>query len=210
MDSFLDPAGAFELGVYHSYSTNSGDQVNNLINPNIYAHPSVTADIQAGDTRLAAKTMVVAEGGSAAGLTSDVVFTLYTGPSSPVPIIRNEELILLRAEANLRLDDLDAARADLDIIRLASGLAALPTTITAQELEDELLYNRRYSLLFEGGHRWIDLRRMGRLADLPLDVPSDPDQAPHVINARYPIPAAECNARGGAAAEPACALGSQD
>jgi hypothetical protein len=211
-DSFLDDTAAFDVGVYHSYSTASGDQVNNLINPNIWVHPSIEADLQTGDTRLAAKTVEVPpeEAGSAAGLTSDRKFTIYAGPESPVPIIRNEELILIRAEANLRLDDLDTARADLDLVRAAHGLAALPAGAPADELEDELLYNRRYSLLFEGGHRLIDVRRMGRTEDLPLDVPSDPDQLPHVRNVRYPIPSAECNARGGPDVEPACALGSQD
>ena len=47
----------------------------------------------------------------------------------------------------------------------------------------------RYSLLFEGGHRWIDLRRYGRLDELPLDLPS------HQVNAIYPIPVDETAAR---------------
>ncbi|MDQ3365146.1 MAG: hypothetical protein M3680_06940 [Myxococcota bacterium] len=34
-----------DVGVYHSYSTGPGDQVNNLINPNIFAHPSLVADV---------------------------------------------------------------------------------------------------------------------------------------------------------------------
>jgi hypothetical protein len=214
-ESFLDDTvttvAGLDVGVYHSYSTGTGDQVNNLINPNIWVHPSVAADAQAGDLRLDRKTVMVAEGGSAAGLTSDRDFTIYTGPDSPVPIIRNEELILLRAEAHLGLNDLASAIADLNIIRTVSGgLTALPGTLTAEEVEDEILYNRRYSLLFEGGHRWIDLRRKGRIDELPLDVPSDPEQSPHVRNVRYPIPSAECNARGGVDAEPRCALGSQD
>jgi hypothetical protein len=51
--------------------------------------------------------------------------------------------------------------------------------------------------MFEGGHRWIDLRRFGR--PLPLDMPT------HVQNVRYPFPQAECNARPN---EPRCMLGS--
>jgi hypothetical protein len=121
---------------------------------------------------------------------------MYTRPTSPVPIIRNEELILLRAEAEWATGDLDAAAADLDIIRTVSGrLEPLPAAPTAMEIEDEILYNRRYSLLFEGGHRWIDLRRFGRLDELPLD------QEGFVINQRYPLPSAECDGRPG---EEAC------
>ena len=61
-----------------------------------------------------------------------------------------------------------------------------------------LLYEREFSLLFEG-HRWIDMRRFGRLDQLPLDMPMD------THNARYPLPLAECNARPG---EAKCMLGS--
>jgi hypothetical protein len=56
---------------------------------------------------------------------------------------------------------------------------------------DRLLYERRYSLFFEGGHRWIDMRRYGRLADLPRDL------ATHTVAARYPIPLEETTAGGG-------------
>ncbi len=194
-ESFIDdtattPAG-MQVGVYHTFSTGAGDQVNNLINPNIYAHPSVTADLQAGDTR-ASKVAPAEAPGSAQGLTSDQVFTIYDSPGSPVAILKNEELILLRAEAAWAQNDLAAAEADLNLVRAAYGLAALTPGQTANQIEDEILYNRRYSLLFEG-HRWIDVRRFGREADLPLDNP--PDQPEHQLNMRYPIPLTECNAR---------------
>jgi hypothetical protein len=51
------------------------------------------------------------------------------------------------------------------------------------------LYNKRYSLLFEGGHRWIDLRRYGRLNTLPKDLPT------HHIFSRMPFPRNDCLAR---------------
>jgi starch-binding outer membrane protein, SusD/RagB family len=44
-------------------------------------------------------------------------------------------------------------------------------------------------LLFEGGHRWIDVRRFGLLSTLPLAV------ATHTIPSRFPFPEAECLAR---------------
>jgi hypothetical protein len=124
------------------------------------------------------------------GITSDLGFTIYDSLSAPIPIIRNEELILLRAEANIGLGDLSAAIADLDLIRTTSGgLPPYAGPITAEALLDELLYNRRYSLLWEGGHRWIDLRRYGRLSTLPLDLPS------HRRFEKMPFTAEECAAR---------------
>jgi hypothetical protein len=53
----------------------------------------------------------------------------------------------------------------------------------------QLLYEKRYSLLWVGGHRWIDLRRYDRLGTLPLDLPV------HTVNDRYPIPGDEQLAR---------------
>ena len=60
----------------------------------------------------------------------------------------------------------------------------------AAAVEDELLRNRFLSLLFEGGHRWIDMRRFGRLDELPTDA------AEHRVHAFFPIPTAEIDARG--------------
>ena len=50
---------------------------------------------------------------------------------------------------------------------------------------DELLLQRRYSLMFEG-HRWLDHRRFNRLAQLPLDQPN------HFRAKVQPVPQAEC------------------
>ncbi len=202
--SFLDEmamtVAGMEVGVYHSYSTSPGDAVNGLINPNIYAHPSVMTDAEAGDARYARKIATVPKGGGVPGLSSNLVFTAYDGPAAPVPIIRNEELILLKAEALFNSGMVAQAVDELNIVRTVSGgLTAIGGNPTAMEFVDALLYERRYSLLFEGGHRWIDTRRLGRTADLPLDDPA------HILNIRYPIPQAECNARPG---EPACTLGS--
>jgi hypothetical protein len=206
--SFLDEEVAsvadLDVGVYYTFSTGAGDATSGLVNRNIFAHPSIVTDAQMNganaDARVARKIRTVAAPGSAQMLTSDKKFNAYTSAIDPVALIRNEELLLLRAEALWGQNMLPEAIADLNRVRTVSGgLAPLATTLTADEVEDEILYNRRYSLLFEGGHRWIDTRRFDRITDLPLDLPD------HVRNLRYPIPQPECDARPG---EPACALGS--
>jgi starch-binding outer membrane protein, SusD/RagB family len=207
--SFLDDTatGDLNLGVFQVYGTASGDTTNSLINPNIYAHPALATDAQKKanndpDDRLTTKVGMAAKPGSAQNHSSNLAFLLYTTPTSPVPIIRNEELILIRAEAEFNMGDaanLTKAADDLNTIRTRSGGLAVKT-INATNFVDELLYNRRYSLMFEGGHRWIDTRRLNRITDLPLDDPSD------VRNVRYPIPLNECNARPD---EQRCTLGSQ-
>jgi hypothetical protein len=219
-ESFLNTetltVAELEVGAYHTYSTAQGDVTTGLVNPNIFAHPALLTDAQtktpggAPDDRVTRKLETVDEAGSARGISSDLKFTLYPSPDSSAPIIRNEELILLRAEARLALGMTDDAIDDLNLIRdVSGGLPALAAGLTPQQLEDELLYNRRYSLMFEGGHRWIDARRFGRIAELKAEDPDiDDPETPEVetlgpVNVRYPITQDECNAR---EAEPACAL----
>ena len=114
-------------------------------------------------------------------------------PNTPIPIIKNEELILLHAEASIGLNDLTTATTDLNLIRTASGgLAPVALFATPQAAITELLYNKRYSLLYEGGHSWIDYRRYGRLTDLATN--ERPGPPPDKIFPTLPIPTAEVQA----------------
>jgi hypothetical protein len=189
-ESFLvvDPANPqLGLGAYNSYGTGAGDSQNEMVATFIYAHPSVEADALPGDQRLAQKTTLVTPT-TLDDLTGNRAFTIYPTTSSPIPIIRNEELILLRAEANFNLGNLDAAIADINFLREHSAGLAPRNDLTAENFFDELVYQRRYGLLLEG-HRWIDMRRWDLLELLPLDREGDG------IAAAFPIPLNELDAR---------------
>jgi hypothetical protein len=73
-----------------------------------------------------------------------------------------------------------------------SGGLAPKTLTTVTEVRDQLLYEKRYSLLWESGSRWVDTRLYGLLATLPKDAPS------HRVHANFPISQDEELARGGA------------
>lgn len=193
--SFINPTGDLAAGVYHVYAIapETPNTINNTTNRDVLAHPSIRTDRMAGDARYDAKIAPIAAprspGGGVAGITTDLGFIRYPLQTTPIPIIRNEELILLRAEARYFTGDVAGALADIDTIRTRSGgLAARGAFASADEFVTELLYQRRYSLLLEG-HRWIDARRLGRLTSLPLDVPS------HVRVANFVIPQGECQVR---------------
>ena len=114
---------------------------------------------------------------SLACLTSAFSWTRYPTPATFIPIIRNEELFLLRAEANWfgATGTKVQAIADLNFIRTNSGnLTNTTVTIASTDAEfvTALLHERLYSLLYEGGHRWIDLRRYGRLGQMINDRPT--------------------------------------
>jgi len=211
-----DPATAdFNAGVYYSYSTKPGDTPNALINPNIYIHPSVETDAQksqagVADARFLRKVGVPKRPGTSGQRSGTLAFNkLYPDPEASVAAIRNEELILLKAEALFAIGMIGPAVTELNIVRTGSGrLDPLTGVPDAATFTDELLYERRYSLLFEG-HRWIDVRRFGRLATLPIFVVMNDDHTttPDTLNVRFPLPLAECDARPG---EVACTKGSTD
>lgn len=188
-----------DLGVYHVYSGTPGDALNGMnfvVDPNRLAHSSTVNDAQtqpsgAKDDRVLRKIGALAQPrqapGSNNGIAANYYFTMYPSTTSPAPIIRNEELILLRAEAEIQTNALAAALADINLIRTISGKLAPLATLGADPI-GTLLYERRMSLLWEG-HRWNDVRRYGRLGTLPLDLTT------HFVARVMPVPKTECDAR---------------
>jgi len=183
-DSFIDETADLGLGVYHVYSTATNDQLNPVFaDPNAgsgdswVAHNSWVNDAEAGDERVDNKVVLRDEPASLDGLSSDYGLFVYQSQTAPFPIIRNAELLLLRAEALAQRNDpgdLDAAEDDLNVIRDAADLPAFDRGLTGGQAEviDEMLRQRRYELFFEG-HRWIDMRRYDRLDELPIDRDGD-------------------------------------
>lgn len=208
-ESFATPPGAasladMDIGAYHNFSTATGDLQNGLsysANKSLFAHASIVTDAQkqangSPDDRVARKVVKLDTPVSppqGIGIAAEYTFSIYDTPSSDVPLIRNEELILLRAEANIQLNNLAAALVDINNVRTVSGkLQAFGSLGTPAEAIDKLLYERRYSLLLEG-QRWNDYRRFGRLSSLPLDITSGPNS--HFVAKVQPVPLAECDAR---------------
>ncbi|MGQ0646306.1 MAG: RagB/SusD family nutrient uptake outer membrane protein [Gemmatimonadaceae bacterium] len=198
-ESFLSTAAttaaALATGVSHVFTTSSGDATNGLFDPApraLVAHPSILPDAQLranGQPDLRTSKVTTGATLSNQGVTSSLRFTIYPTNITPIPVIKNEELILLRAEANNGLGNRAATISDLNFVRVNSGgLAPLPDTFSG-DLVTEILYNRRYSLLFEYGHRWHDMRRYGRLNQLPKALPS------HLIYPIVPLPSDECSQR---------------
>jgi hypothetical protein len=201
-ESFLDPAAPLDLGVYMDFSAGAGDLPNplaldpqvgeNFGNPLLRTQAQLQVDGVSLDRRFLTKLVSRPQrsAGTPQVLTSDLGWVRYPSPNSPIPLIKNEELILLRAEANLGLANPPAAVPDIDLVRTTSGnLPPYSGPVDQASVLAELLYNKRYSLMYEGGHSWLDYRRYGLTSTLTgLDrVGPPPDQ----IFATLPIPAAE-------------------
>jgi hypothetical protein len=174
-DSFFDLQGDFNMGPARIYSTAGGEVINPVFrSPNqadaLVAHPQFIADLAPGDDR-ASKIQERDDPISLDGLSSTHDVIVFPDRSSPIPFINNEELILIYAEANIGSNNSEAIDA-LDIIRTTHGLGAYNGGSSDAEVLDELLTQRRFSL-YGLGHRWVDLRRYGRLNELPIDRPDD-------------------------------------
>ena len=196
-ESFINPTGSLTTGPFNVYSSAASDVANgisNVSNSSIVAHFRADSGIQlkadgTRDARFLAKVITIAAkkpANATHGVPTTFDYSTYSLRESPVPILRNEELILLRAEARYFTGDIVGALDDINIIRTRSGgLAPLLGFASESAFIDELLYNRRLSLVFEG-HRWVDMRRFGRLNQLTLDLPT------HVIISELPVPQGEC------------------
>jgi hypothetical protein len=188
----------FRVGVYHTYSTSSGDLQNGNFNRSVIrANPKVLSQADAGDQRLSKiqqdPSFLKALPDSSA--VSDIIFLNVTGPITPLPIIIDEELVLMRAEALWGLNRDAEALALSNLVRQNSGGLA-PRTLgsfaTRLDLVREILKQKRYSLLFESGDRLVDYRMFGLYSELGPEL-RPPVPGPQVI----PFPSAEANARGG-------------
>ncbi len=174
--SFMNMAGDLKTGVYHTFSLTGADLPNPLFialnqTANVrVAHSSFIADALSGDSRVG-KVVLRDAPREASGLVGTHDVWLYKSNVDKVPIIRNEELILLYAEANMTSNPTQSVNA-INAIRSAAGLGPYLGAQTPSALEDEILFQRRYSLFGEG-HRWIDMRRFGRLGELPNDRSGD-------------------------------------
>ncbi len=194
--SFMNLNGNLGAGPAHPYGA-APDIFNPLyyvpnaaINTIIVVHPSVLDDATPNDQRVATKflerTNPVTVTTDAAPLVGTHQDARWASNTAPIPFIKNEELILLKAEAHAQLDQTSDAVAAINIIRNAAGIGVFTGATTKAALIDEILYQRRYSLWAEPwGHRWIDARRYDKLGEIDTSY----DQG--TIFTQFPHPQAE-------------------
>lgn len=99
-------------------------------------------------------------------------------------ILRLAELYLIRAEARVKSNDITGAQQDINTIRNRALLDN--TTLTnPNQLLDLIALERQREFFAENGHRWLDLKRTGKL-DETLSVLSD--KIWKTTDNLYPIP----------------------
>lgn len=178
--------------LFGNLGTDAGNPVS-AVNQNLYAHPSIRDDgaVDTADLRYQKKILSNQPLRTPADsdTPTDLRLGVYADATTPIPIIDEEELVLLRAEARWFTGDPDGALDDINQVRtISGGLPARGPFANTDDFITELLAQRRLSLLLQG-HRWIDVRRFGRLTSLPLSGPN------FGLTANQVIPQAECLAR---------------
>ena len=175
--SFMDEGGDLMAGPAHVYG--EAPDVNNPLfypfdrptNTILIVHPGLIEDALSGDGRLSKFAKRESNPASNPGLTDSNGLQIpgeyqdarWASNTAPIPYIRNEELILIKAEAHALANDPTSAVNAINLIRNAWGVGEYTGGTSQDELIEEVLFQRRYSLWAEGGHRWIDLRRTGKL-----------------------------------------------
>ena len=200
------PGSQFQTGIWYKFVASGSEATpNNRSDSRIGLNPMVRDSVLATDTR---KSKIISRStlnGTTQGLlfTTNVTCLGCTATSAnqeaPLSLLRDEELVLLRAQAYIEAGNLTSATADLNSVHTFYGNPAWPVFGSKDAAISAVLYDKRYSFLVEGPHRLVDLREYGRLNNTYLrkETATDP------FNAAFPLPRAELNARG-VSTNPAC------
>ena len=162
--------------------------------PTYYLTPELLATFEPGDQR---RTQWVLQQNATGG--PYYYPAKYRVRQNPVYTVKEEcqvalrlgELLLLRAEALAELGRLPEAISDLDLVRKRAGLPLLVTTnpgISKEALLTAIYHERQIELFAEWGHRWLDLKRTGRINTVLAMVKGGDWQA---TDALFPIPQSE-------------------
>lgn len=156
--SFYNLGGSLTTGPKNVWSTAANDFTNTLfVTANNNGQPyvvfnEVIAAVEAGDTRFTgatAKAQARTAARSSGPFTSTHEMRVFASNVSPSNMIKNEELILMYAEANAELNTVASLAQTvlaINTIRTAYGLPVYAGAVTKAALIDEVYKQRRFSL----------------------------------------------------------------
>lgn len=192
----VSPA-TFQTGAYVTFAPGGTENAPNpLVDSKVGVNPKAVAALQPGDTR--ASKIIKRSTLAGSGLSTTFTFIGASPANSanqllPTAILRDEEVVLLRAQAYFENNQFAQGTLDLNSVRTNYGLAPIAVPATLAAARDAVLYEKRYSLFFEGPQRLVDLRAYGLLKAgvMPAELPGDP------FSTAEPIPKGEADARNG-------------
>jgi hypothetical protein len=134
---------------------------------------------------------------------SNYQYSMYPDPGSPIPIVREEQLVLWNAQILLAQGNLAAALALVNDVRTAvGGLPAFPGSVASSytSMRDSLMKEQRISTTFEASaDRAISIRMYGlaAVADTTWEHEDPSVTSGDLHTTVWPIPQSEIDGRGG-------------
>jgi len=203
-------AADLAVGPYYQFNPSAPESFSNpMVDNHVFLTDNFVQSIQAGDKR-ASK---IAKSASASSNVSGLQLTFrnpVTDPSQQsnltrqIPIVRNALFFLARAQAEAESGNLAAATADVNALHVGEGgLAPYGTFASLAAARTAILYEYRYSFIYEGPHHLIAARQYGIITKAYVTQPgmpsvsSDPTHANDPLQQGLPIPATEAAARNG-------------
>lgn len=190
-------------GPYFEYQPNAPESfANPVADTKIMLTDNFVASIDSGDARAALIEPAAVQQATIYRASYRAVQTdeRSSNTTAEIPMIRNAELYLLRAQAEIVAGDLAAATRDVNVVHtVEGGLPPLPTFTTVSQAQDAVLYEYRYSFILQGPQHLVALRSYGRINAAYVSQPGipTPGASSDALVQVLPIPKAEVDARNG-------------
>jgi hypothetical protein len=159
----------------------------NSSNP-IWVGSQLEKSFEVGDKRK--EYWITYDSSSGTGYFYFAKYKKYLPEDSPVEnlmVLRIGEQYLIRSEARARQGKIDMALSDLNVIRKRADLQEISVS-SSDVLVERILQERRVELFCEWGHRWFDLKRMGRIDDVMQEASRVKGAVWESYKQLYPIP----------------------
>jgi hypothetical protein len=201
-------AAGLGFGPYFEYNPSAPESFSYpLADPRIYVTDNLVQSAQPNDARLnniSQSTPSVQSGNLSQALTYKSSVTLSTNTTRPLPIRRAGLWYLLRAQAEAESGQLAQAAADVSVIHQVEGGFATPVVFaTVADAHAAILYEYRYSFLFQGPFYLVALRQYSGLTLAYVNQPgmptvrSDPNHTSDPLQTTLTMPQNESVARNG-------------
>jgi len=192
-------------GPWYQYNPSSPESISNPLNSAVtsnyvtdnFVNSFMTGDLRAANVIPAPKATVDGFTGSHRLKSTDPTNSALL--SAPLPMMRNAEFILLRAQAEIATGNLVGATNDINATHtVEGGLAPYATFTTSADAIKALLYELRYTFITIGPQHMDALREYGMFNLAYVSQPGMPSPgASDALVSALPIPQNESNARGG-------------
>lgn len=191
-------------GPWYEYNPNAPENFSNpLVDSKLLVTDNFVNSIMPGDARAANIEPVSKQTVGKYSASNRLAITDPANSANltkPVPILRNAELYLLRAQAEIAVGNLASATADINVVHtVEGGLAPYPTFTSASAAIQAVLYEYRYSFALQGPQHLVALREYGLLNQNYVSQPGIPTPGPtaDALVQTLPITLNETNAQKG-------------